>query len=65
MHVETCSWKLVPSDQFVLGMEATRCGEEADVRVLRPKRKTDLFLCEEHLNDFIKSWGLHYEVRIL
>ena len=60
-----CTWKMVPYDQFTLGMEADRCSKEADVRVLRPYRKTDLFLCESHLNDFIDTWGLHNHVEIL
>lgn len=64
-HVETCAWKDVPSDEFVMGMPAQRCGEVAGVKLLRPHRKTDLFLCDHHLNAFIKKWGLHYEIEIL
>lgn len=63
--MQICAWKLVPPDKFVLGQEAERCGEIADVRVIRPYRKTDLYLCEFHLNSFIKEWGLHNEVEIL
>lgn len=65
VQVDTCAWKMVPSDKFVLGQDAERCGEVAEVKILRPQRKTDLFLCEHHLNAFIKEWGLHYEVEIL
>lgn len=60
-----CAWKLVASDEFVLGQSADRCGVAAAVRVLRPTRKTDLALCEAHLNEFIRVWGLHYELQIL
>ena len=63
--LEVCSWKLVASDKFVLGQEAERCGDVATIRVLRPNRKTDLFLCECHMNDFIAVWGLHNQVEIL
>jgi len=67
-----CAWKLIPPEDFTLGVPAERCGKVAEVRVLRPLRKTDLFLCEGHVNNFIEKWGLrnpieilHYEVRIL
>lgn len=60
-----CSWKMINSDEFVLGMEADRCGRNADVQILRPHRKSDLFLCEKHTNCFIERWGLHNEVVIL
>lgn len=63
--INQCAWKLVIPSEFVMGMEAERCGLQADVRILRPQRKTDLYLCEDHLNHFIKEWGLHYEVEIL
>jgi hypothetical protein len=64
-HLERCSWKLVDPGKFTMGISADRCGAIADVVVLRPNRKTDLFLCELHMNEFIKHWGLHNEVRIL
>lgn len=64
MHLDKCAWKLVSPDKFVMGQEAKRCGEVAAVKILRPQRKTDLFLCEYHLNLFIKEWGLHYEVEL-
>jgi len=64
-HVETCAWKLVLPREFILGQEAERCGDVAAVKILRPHRKTDLFLCENHLNAFIKEWGLHNDVEIL
>ena len=64
-HTNECAWKMVPSDKFVLGQEADRCGCAATIRVIRPQRKKDLFLCEEHLNSFIREWGLHYEVEVL
>lgn len=64
-HVETCGWKLVPSDGFVLGIHADRCGKVAAVKLLRPQRKTDLCLCEAHLNDFVEKWGLFYKVKLL
>lgn len=60
-----CSWKLVNFDKFTLGMEADRCGKEADVKILRPYRKNDLYLCECHFNEFIDTWGLHNNVEIL
>jgi hypothetical protein len=60
-----CSWKLVEPSKFVMGQSAARCGAIADVVVLRPNRKTDLFLCEEHINEFILHWGLHNKVEIL
>ncbi len=63
--LDRCSWKLVDPNKFVMGQDADRCGDIADVVVLRPNRKTDLFLCEQHINEFIKHWGLHNEVRIL
>lgn len=63
--VDVCKWKLINPSEFILGMPAERCGQQADVKVLRPQRKTDLFLCEEHLNDFVEKWGLHYRLEIL
>lgn len=63
--LDRCSWKLVAKDKFVLGMPADRCGEQATIRVIRPQRKTDLFLCEVHLNEFIDTWGLHYNVEVI
>lgn len=64
-NLERCSWKLVDPSKFVMGQSADRCGVVADVVVLRPNRKTDLFLCEEHINEFIIQWGLHNRVEIL
>ena len=64
-NLNRCSWKLVDKDKFVLGMEADRCGQLATIRVIRPQRKTDLFLCEHHLNEFIDTWGLHYNVEVI
>lgn len=64
-NLNKCSWKLVDPSKFVMGQSADRCGAIADVVVLRPSRKTDLFLCEEHLNDFIDHWGLYNHVEIL
>lgn len=64
-NLDRCSWKLVDPQKFVMGQSADRCGAIADVVVLRPNRKTDLFLCEQHVNEFIKHWGLHNEVEIL
>lgn len=64
-HLKRCTWKLVDQDKFILGMPADRCGEQATIRVIRPQRKTDLFLCECHLNEFIDAWGLHYNVEVL
>ena len=63
--LERCSWKMVDPGKFVMGISADRCGAIADVVVLRPNRKTDLFLCEEHVNEFIAHWGLHNQVEIL
>jgi hypothetical protein len=63
--LDSCQWKLVDSDKFVLGIEAERCGEPAVVKILRPYRKTDLFLCEHHLNTFVEKWGLHNKVKLL
>lgn len=60
-----CSWKMVDSSKFVMGQSADRCGDIADVVILRPNRKTDLFLCEEHMNAFIEHWGLYNRVEIL
>lgn len=65
VHLDRCAWKKVDSDKFVLGQDAERCGEVAALKILRPQRKTDLFLCEHHFNDFIDKWGLHYNVEIL
>lgn len=64
-YVDTCSWKMVDPSKFVMGQEAERCGEVATIRVIRPNRKTDLFLCECHLNNFIDAWGLHYNVEVI
>lgn len=63
--ISKCAWKLINPREFVLGIQADRCGEVAAVKILRPNRKTDLFLCEDHLNHFINEWGLHYELEIL
>lgn len=63
--INQCAWKLVNPDEFVLGQDAERCGEDAAVKILRPNRKTDLFLCECHLNCFVEKWGLHYKVQLL
>lgn len=63
--VEMCSWKLVDPEDFVIGIEADRCGKHSEIRIIRPNRKKDLFLCEDHLNCFIEKWGLHYNVEIL
>jgi len=63
--INECGWKLVPSDKFVLGISAERCGEPAAVRIIRPFRKTDLYLCEHHTNEFISTWGLHNSIEIL
>lgn len=66
MDLDKCAWKMVDSrNEFVMGIQAERCGEVAAVKILRPYRKSDLFLCEGHLNDFIMEWGLHNEVEIL
>lgn len=64
-NLERCSWKMVDPDKFIMGQSADRCGAIADVVVLRPSRKTDLFLCEKHMNSFIHHWGLHNEIEIL
>jgi hypothetical protein len=64
-NLKRCSWKLVDPRKFVMGQSADRCGAIADVVVLRPNRKSDLFLCEEHINEFILHWGLHNKVEIL
>lgn len=64
-HLERCAWKQVSPDEFILGMEAERCGKPADVKLIRNQRKTDLFLCEYHLNDFIAEWGLHYPLELI
>lgn len=63
--MDRCQWKLVEPASFTFGVKADRCGDIADIRVIRPQRKKDLFLCEEHLNTFIKEWGLKQEVEIL
>lgn len=65
MDLDRCSWKMVDPESFVLGQSADRCGEVAAVKILRPNRKTDLFLCEKHVNKFIEHWGLHNRVEIL
>lgn len=64
-QLNSCSWKLVDKGKFTLGMPAERCGKLATIRVIRPTRKTDLFLCENHLNEFIDAWGLHYNVEVI
>lgn len=64
-HLDKCAWKLVNPDKFVLGQIANRCGKDAVIKVLRPHRKKDLYLCEQHFNDFIDAWGLHNLVEIL
>ena len=63
--VDRCSWKLVSPSAFIMGQVADRCGDIADVVVLRPERKTNLFLCEQHLNEFIGHWGLFNKIQIL
>lgn len=63
--MDKCGWKLINPSKFVMGQSAERCGEIADVVVLRPNRKTDLYLCEEHINDFISHWGLYNRIEIL
>lgn len=61
-----CGWKLVKEGSFTLGVRAARCGAEARIRILRPDRKTDLDLCEEHFNKFVEVWGLvNLKVRFL
>lgn len=65
MDLDRCQWKMVDEDKFVLGQTADRCGEVAAVKILRPQRKNDLFLCEHHLNKFIAKWGLHYTIELL
>lgn len=64
-NLNRCSWKLIDPGKFVMGVSADRCGAIADVVILRPNRKTDLFLCEEHINEFIAHWGLYNKVEIL
>lgn len=56
---------MVDPGKFTMGISADRCGTIAAVKVLRPNRKTDLFLCEQHVNTFISTWGLHNQVEIL
>ena len=65
VHLDRCAWKMVEPTKFEVGQSADRCGEVAAVKILRPYRKSDLFLCENHINEFIKHWGLHNEVEIL
>lgn len=65
IHLDKCAWKMISSEDFVLGINADRCGEVAVVNILRPNRKTDLFLCEHHFNKFILKWGLHNQVEIM
>lgn len=65
MDLDRCQWKKVDSYEFTLGIEADRCGEVAAVKILRPYRKTDLYLCEEHLNKFIDVWSLHNQIELL
>lgn len=58
--MDICQWKITPpGGDFKLGMVADRCGEDASIRIIRPDRKTDLDLCEEHFNKFIELWGLN------
>lgn len=64
-HLNKCAWKQIASDKFVIGVPADRCGDVATIRVIRPNRKTDLFLCENHLNEFIEVWGLHNKVEVI
>jgi hypothetical protein len=64
-HLEKCAWKLVNPDKFTLGVEADRCGKVAAVKILRPYRKTDLCLCDSHVNTFIEKWGIHNAIEIL
>jgi hypothetical protein len=61
----TCQWKMIDPSKFTMGINAERCGATAVVRILRPSRKTDLFLCEHHVNAFIDHWGLHYNIEVL
>lgn len=65
MDLDRCQWKMIDPKAFTLGIHADRCGEVAAVKILRPYRKNDLFLCENHLNEFIQHWGLHNDVEIL
>lgn len=60
-----CSWKIVRPEDFRFGMPAERCGEIADIRIIRSDRAKDLFLCEEHTNDFIKIYGIDLPIQIL
>lgn len=63
--MDRCQWKLVEPMSFTFGVKADRCGEVADVKIVRPQRKKDLFLCEEHVNAFINEWGLRQSIEIL
>lgn len=63
--MDRCQWKMVDSNLFTLGVLAERCGREAEVKILRPQRKTDLCLCERHFNTFIEVWGLSHQVQLL
>lgn len=65
VDLDRCAWKMIGSGEFTMGISADRCGAIAAVKILRPNRKSDLFLCEQHTNDFIRTWGLHNEVEIL
>ena len=65
MDLDRCAWKNVDPDKFVMGIEAARCGDYASVKILRPYRKNDLYLCECHFNEFIQVWGLHNQVKLL
>lgn len=63
--LERCAWKLVDPTEFTVGVTAERCYAIAAIKILRPYRKTDLCLCEDHLNQFVEKWGLHNQVKIL
>lgn len=64
-HLDKCAWKLISPSKFTMGISANRCGAPAVLKILRPQRKMDLYLCEKHLNEFIDVWGLHNNVKIL
>lgn len=64
-NLDRCQWKMVDSSEFTMGVTADRCGKLAVLKILRPFRKTDLFLCECHFNNFIGVWGLHNFVEFL
>ena len=65
MSTSKCQWKMLPPEQFTMGVSAERCGAVAILKILRPYRKTDLYLCEQHTNQFIDTWGLHNHVELL